>query len=331
MCVFCSSSYSRYPNSSPSPQVSRTSMYGTTPPPRCHTSITLIGREAGFCRRRRGISRMIGEEYEDGAERVAKVLGVFGKMTVGCGNEIDSNESDDILLTSCLSRLPNVRLSRDDAKRNQDKVEQVKIRMGIQIDDVHFRTLLQDTQVLITKDYTKWNWENILELLQGPLLNPRRLEEAMRGSKFIKRLLAFYRPFGHRFSDIKATKVGGWVAGMGWGGWRDITGRDELNGVGGDDGWYEFGVCSDSEWEHLGHSTRYDPNIKESHASINILNLCTRPLVDSHGAVRQDRLRYLHYAAQQPGRRAVPGRQQSAPPARGGVGTDRAGTCMWRM
>ncbi|RUS19260.1 hypothetical protein BC937DRAFT_87759 [Endogone sp. FLAS-F59071] len=96
---------------------------------------------------------------------------------------------------------------RDDAKRNQGKVEQVKIRMGIQIDDVHFRTLLQDTQILNTKDHTKWNWENIAELVQGPLLNPRRLEEAMRGSKFIKRLLAFYRPFSHRFSDIKASKA----------------------------------------------------------------------------------------------------------------------------
>lgn len=131
-----------------------------------------------------------------------------------------------------------IRIDRDDTKRNQGKVEQVKIRMGIQIDDVHFRTLLQDTQVglefiirtgyralpttliiakfyhlgflpqiLNTKDHTKWNWENIAELVQGPLLNPRRLEEAMRGSKFIKRLLAFYRPFSHRFSDIKASKV----------------------------------------------------------------------------------------------------------------------------
>jgi len=40
-----------------------------------------------------------------------------------------------------------IHVNRDDAKRNQGKVEQVKIRMGIQIDDGHFRTLLQDTQV----------------------------------------------------------------------------------------------------------------------------------------------------------------------------------------
>ncbi|CAO3672310.1 unnamed protein product [Umbelopsis ramanniana] len=93
------------------------------------------------------------------------------------------------------------------AKRNQEKVHEVKKRMGINIDDIHFRQLVMDTQILNTKDYTKWNWENILELLQGPLLHPRRLDEAMRGSKFIKRLLAFYRPFSHRFSDINASKA----------------------------------------------------------------------------------------------------------------------------
>ncbi|KAI7853777.1 Rapamycin-insensitive companion of mTOR, middle domain-containing protein [Circinella umbellata] len=91
--------------------------------------------------------------------------------------------------------------------RTQEMVHEVKLKIGMAIDDTHFRQLLMDTQVLNTKDYTKWNWESISELLQGPLLNPRRLEEAMRGKKFIKRLLAFYRPFAHKFSDINASKA----------------------------------------------------------------------------------------------------------------------------
>ncbi|KAI9257881.1 Rapamycin-insensitive companion of mTOR, middle domain-containing protein [Sporodiniella umbellata] len=91
-------------------------------------------------------------------------------------------------------------------ERTQEKVHEVKLRIGFAIDDVHFRQLLMDTQALATKDYTKWNWESVTELLQGPLLNPRRLEEAMRSKKFIKRLLGFYRPFKHQFSDINATK-----------------------------------------------------------------------------------------------------------------------------
>ncbi|KAI8394190.1 Rapamycin-insensitive companion of mTOR, N-term-domain-containing protein [Radiomyces spectabilis] len=80
----------------------------------------------------------------------------------------------------------------DNATRSQEKVHEVKLKIGYAIDDIHFRQLLMDSQVLNTKDYTKWSWDSILELLQGPLLNPRRLEEAMRGKKFIKRLLAFY-------------------------------------------------------------------------------------------------------------------------------------------
>jgi rapamycin-insensitive companion of mTOR len=92
------------------------------------------------------------------------------------------------------------------AARTQEKVHEVKLKIGYAIDDTHFRQLLMDTQVLNTKDYTKWNWDSVTELLQGPLLNPRRLEEAMRGKKFIKRLLAFYRPFKHQFSDMNATK-----------------------------------------------------------------------------------------------------------------------------
>ncbi|OZJ02093.1 hypothetical protein BZG36_04577 [Bifiguratus adelaidae] len=95
----------------------------------------------------------------------------------------------------------------ESSRRNQEKVREVKVRLGMQIDDVHFRTMLVDSQVLNTKDHNKWNWEVITELLQGPLLNPRRLEEATRGCKFVKRLLAFYRPFRHRFSDLKASKV----------------------------------------------------------------------------------------------------------------------------
>ena len=41
-----------------------------------------------------------------------------------------------------------------------------------------------------------------MELLQGPLLNPRRLEEALR-AKYLKRLIGFFRPASHRFSDIE--------------------------------------------------------------------------------------------------------------------------------
>ncbi|GBC19604.2 hypothetical protein RIR_jg41870.t1 [Rhizophagus irregularis DAOM 181602=DAOM 197198] len=88
--------------------------------------------------------------------------------------------------------------------RNARQVENVKIKMGMQIDDKHFVSLLMESQVLSTKDGKKWDFETMMELLQGPLLNPRRLEEAIR-SKFVKRLIGFFRPTSRRFSEIEKT------------------------------------------------------------------------------------------------------------------------------
>lgn len=52
----------------------------------------------------------------------------------------------------------------------------------------------------------KWNWESLHEMVQGPLLNPKRLEEAIKVTKFMKRLMSFYRPFKFKFSNVKNTK-----------------------------------------------------------------------------------------------------------------------------
>lgn len=61
---------------------------------------------------------------------------------------------------------------------------------------------------MVTKDHTKWNFDTLQELLEGPLLNPKRMEEAIKVSKYIKRLISFYHPFSHRFSDLPKMKVG---------------------------------------------------------------------------------------------------------------------------
>jgi rapamycin-insensitive companion of mTOR len=79
--------------------------------------------------------------------------------------------------------------------------------MGMQIDDAHFRNLLLETQVLNTKDHTKWAFDILLELLEGPLRNPKRLDEAMRASKFLRRLLSFFHPFSYRYAEVKKDKV----------------------------------------------------------------------------------------------------------------------------
>ncbi|CAH1758092.1 9203_t:CDS:10 [Entrophospora sp. SA101] len=87
-------------------------------------------------------------------------------------------------------------------KRQVRQVENVKLKMGIQIEDGQFRAMLLDSQILASKDFTKWNLEIAMELLQGPLLNPKRLEEVIR-IKFIKQLISFFRPNKRRFSEVE--------------------------------------------------------------------------------------------------------------------------------
>ncbi|KAG0239686.1 hypothetical protein BGW41_007569 [Actinomortierella wolfii] len=86
---------------------------------------------------------------------------------------------------------------------NQGQVDRSQIRAASQVDEVEFRTMLLDSLVLQTKEPKNWRWPKILEIIQGPLLNPRRLDDAVRGTKFMKRLLAFYRPLNRRYSSEK--------------------------------------------------------------------------------------------------------------------------------
>ncbi|KAK9469902.1 Rapamycin-insensitive companion of mTOR, N-term-domain-containing protein [Lipomyces arxii] len=96
---------------------------------------------------------------------------------------------------------------RGEYRRESRKPELKKMKISLHFDDNYFRNLLLDTNVLNTKNYTKWNWDALIELMQGPLLNPKRLDEAIRATKFMKRLMSFYRPFKYRFSEIKRTST----------------------------------------------------------------------------------------------------------------------------
>ena len=74
------------------------------------------------------------------------------------------------------------------------------------IEDGQFRQALIETQVLSSANFAKWRWDLIQKIVEGPLMNPKRLEEATKASKFVKRLIGFYRPFKHRFADVRNTK-----------------------------------------------------------------------------------------------------------------------------
>lgn len=81
-----------------------------------------------------------------------------------------------------------------------------KPKLNIDMDELQFRSLVLETQVLATVNFLKWRWDLINDIIEGPLLNPKRLEEAIKTSKFLKRLTGFYRPLKHRFSESRNTK-----------------------------------------------------------------------------------------------------------------------------
>ncbi|KAM5375093.1 hypothetical protein ACJA88_007758 [Fusarium oxysporum] len=82
-----------------------------------------------------------------------------------------------------------------------------KSHQSLVFDDATFRQLLIDSNVLNSSNYAKWNWETILKIIDGPLQSGKRLEEAIKASKFMKRIISFYRPFKYRFANVKNTRA----------------------------------------------------------------------------------------------------------------------------
>ncbi|WWD20882.1 hypothetical protein CI109_105359 [Kwoniella shandongensis] len=95
---------------------------------------------------------------------------------------------------------------QDPLIRGQRQVQQVKLRLGLQIEDKQFQQMIVDSGLLLHRDHTKWNYEIITDLVEGPLLNPKRIDEAIKATKFMRRLFSFYHPYNNRFSAVKRTR-----------------------------------------------------------------------------------------------------------------------------
>lgn len=82
---------------------------------------------------------------------------------------------------------------RDNLTSRELMVQELKHSMDAQMDDATFKDMLHNrSRILTDKNFTKWNWDVISEMLEGPLTNPQRLSEAMK-TKFFKRLSGFFR------------------------------------------------------------------------------------------------------------------------------------------
>ncbi|OAL00682.1 hypothetical protein IQ06DRAFT_147746 [Phaeosphaeriaceae sp. SRC1lsM3a] len=93
-----------------------------------------------------------------------------------------------------------------DSNASTRQTDSSKVQAAMQVDETAFRNLMVETQVLNTVSFQKWRWDVIQNIIEGPLLNPKRLDEAIKVTKFVHRLLGFYRPFKYRFSEVKNTK-----------------------------------------------------------------------------------------------------------------------------
>ncbi|TVY71377.1 Target of rapamycin complex 2 subunit ste20 [Lachnellula suecica] len=85
--------------------------------------------------------------------------------------------------------------------------DQPKLNSNVTVDENTFRQLLVETQVLSSTNPIKWKWDIILRIIEGPLLNGKRLDEAIKASKFIKRIMSFYRPFKYKFAEVRYTRI----------------------------------------------------------------------------------------------------------------------------
>ncbi|GMM37596.1 TORC2 complex subunit [Saccharomycopsis crataegensis] len=85
--------------------------------------------------------------------------------------------------------------------------ENIAAIISSNIDDMQLRRMIDDTKVLITKRFTDWGWDTIMEIIKGPFRIPKKFEECLKNQfKFVKRMMSFYRPFKRKFMLIKKTK-----------------------------------------------------------------------------------------------------------------------------
>ncbi|KAJ5215797.1 uncharacterized protein N7498_002204 [Penicillium cinerascens] len=117
-------------------------------------------------------------------ESINRTLARSGGLSNGAGRYMDAEIS--------LSLLPG---------------EQGKDKLSPSMDEQTFRNAILETHVLNTVNYIKWKWDLIHRLVEGPLTNPKRMDEAIKGSKFMKRLIGFYRPFKYRFAMVPISKA----------------------------------------------------------------------------------------------------------------------------
>jgi rapamycin-insensitive companion of mTOR len=97
--------------------------------------------------------------------------------------------------------------TNEDTMLSGSATDQSKAKFNSTMDETTFRATIVETNVLNTTKFTLWRWDVIHRIVEGPLTNPKRLDEAIKGSQFLNRLMKFYRPFKQRFSTATNSRL----------------------------------------------------------------------------------------------------------------------------
>jgi hypothetical protein len=106
-------------------------------------------------------------------------------------------DSDPVKFTS----LAVAKVANTLATRDYTAPDTIRTRIAYHIDDITFRNLVASSEVIGVKDYTKWNWDAIYDIISGPLLNPKRFDELLK-NRFLIKIITYLRPLSQQFSTF---------------------------------------------------------------------------------------------------------------------------------
>lgn len=130
-------------------------------------------------------------------------------------NEVNFNLSEStksVFFIEKLTRKSNkgrTRLGLQVPKKDEkdpNVLREYKNKINYNADDAKLKQMINDTKVLSTKTFSKWNVDLIIDIFNGPFQNGKRLDEVHKTTKFVKRLISFFRPFKQKFSTMKRDK-----------------------------------------------------------------------------------------------------------------------------
>ncbi|KAL9639588.1 MAG: hypothetical protein Q9204_001035 [Flavoplaca sp. TL-2023a] len=158
-------------------------------------------------------NRLLPQKYSSSLQVLSQLVGPDDSKStntslqqISMTYQIDS-VSRTLYRSQAASKHPYDTLSWSKQQKTSLAFHSTKQQVDYDMDDIKFRAAIVETQILNHANFLKWDWNLIEELIEGPLRNPKRLNEAIVGTKFLKRLLGFYRPFKYRFSATLNTKL----------------------------------------------------------------------------------------------------------------------------